>query len=71
MTQVPVCDCKKCGQKMPVVLREIEVDDMLVASVYCPGCDSVLNIGSNIEVEYYELEDIDRAINFKLKEDNK
>ncbi len=55
--QVPVAYCETCKDEGPVVIRTFE--DIGITAVYCPGCDSVINI-DNLEVKWYSFEDLEK-----------
>lgn len=68
----PVVNCVidgQQGEKCPVVIRDFKLEDMNdkdFTAIYCPGCQLVLNIGANIEVEWYDEDELEEATGWKV-----
>lgn len=61
---IPVADCWVCEKLTPVIVEEIPADVMgykeAFTAIYCPVCENVINVEGDIEVSYYEPEELEK-----------
>lgn len=76
---VPVAFCKVCDKMTPVFIGEFEFNEpdapeelkgMMFEAVICPICENLLNHLGDLNVEWYDIDDIKLVTNFKTEELN-
>jgi hypothetical protein len=77
---IPVAYCGTCDDTGPVVIQRIEPGDSIgeneiyggepLEMIYCPGCLNFLNSHSDIEVKFYDEEDLEKVTGWKVKKDD-
>lgn len=69
--QVAVAFCNTCKEKLPVVVKEIQLSefeglqDQKLQVIYCPQCDDILNFQGDIKIEWYAPSEVHKVTNFK------
>ncbi len=73
--EIPVAYCSKCDDTGPVVIESIKQDEWLdqdtiyvgddLVCIYCPGCMTILNKDGDVEVKWYNLEDLPKVTGWR------
>jgi hypothetical protein len=65
--EFPVAYCPTCEDKGPVVIDEINDDDIgELVVIYCPQCSSILNFDGDIRVEWYTAEQVAEVTGWRV-----
>lgn len=78
--EIPVAYCSICNDTGPVVVEKIEHGEWLdqdtiyegvdLLCIYCPGCNTILNMNGDVEVKWYTLEDLPKVTGWKFSKDD-
>lgn len=64
-TLIPVVYCWVCEATNPVVIEEIPAEMMgteaSFTAIYCPICQNIINMESDLEVSYYTPEELEKV----------
>jgi hypothetical protein len=69
--EVPVAFCPTCDDVGPVVVDILTLEGEIVDGygatiIYCPQCETILNSGKNVELKWYNVEDLERVTGWRL-----
>lgn len=68
--EIPVVDCPHCKETVPVAIEAIPVEVLgkEFDAIYCAICDNVLNVDGDVEVTYFDEEELPKAIGWRVVE---
>lgn len=61
--EIPVAYCATCDDHRPVVVESFPMEDDAptdgqFTAIYCPGCESVINLDQEIEVQWFTPDEL-------------
>lgn len=69
---VPFAFCEECQSKNPVAIKEFDFDEDSeepIEIIFCPMCESIINIDSEVNVEYFSIEEV-KNLGYNIKIEN-
>lgn len=67
--EIPVAHCTTCDESGPVIVEMVPVSDGgdLLQLVFCPQCENLLNTETDVHIDWYAPEDLERVTGWRVK----